>query len=490
VKRRNAIKQLGAGLSAGFFLPWMSSCSEDGVNPEQKYKETVAVIGAGAAGLFAAEYLIAKGVNAVVYEASDRLGGRIRTLRPFDKPGNGLWFNQESKMSSDFPVELGADRILGDNSVWANFIKQHKFATLPLGGDEHNLFWVNNQLLSFAEALSDSDFASAYAFYQNLASLSGAGSVANEAQHAGVPSTMEAVLNGLIGNKYGTTNDTLGAAAVAEALTLRQRNGSESLLVNTPMADVLIEGYIRASERTELDTVIRHINYEGQKIVLTGERMTGGSSQPFSAEADKVIITVPVSVLKAGDIMFTPALPAQKQQALSMMDMDASLRVVLDFRRNFWGGGFRSLYGASNGLEYFNPGAGRSTVARTIQVTLSGIKAEQLSGLGPDLIPVLLEELDQMYNGEASANVRRDPVQDNYIATIQDWGNAPFIKGGRSFLKPGGTQQHREVLAAPLDQKVFFAGEASDFTGDAGTVNGALLSGERAAREVIYSLNG
>lgn len=486
MKRRTAIKHIGAGLSASLILPWLSSCGEDKVVPKLSYKGRVAVIGAGAAGLYAADYLLAQGLDVVVYEASSKLGGRIRTQRPFDVVGDGLWFNANAKLSTDLPVELGADRVLGSDSIWAKFVNQRNVVTVPVGSTDDTRYWFNNTLSDYATASLDPDFQQVLAFLDELPSMTSAtGTIQQSIAAKGISPNMYDVLQALIGNRYGTTNDRLSTAGVATDLSLRTRNSDELIIGNNPQADVLIQGFIKASEKTQLNTVIKEINYQGEKIVLTGEQ----SGQPFTAEADKVIITVPVSILKAGDIQFTPALPAAKIQALGKIGMDTALRVILDFRKNFWGSGFRTLYGGEVAPEYFNPGEGRSTVAKTFHVTVSGAKAEELSALGLDVIPELLAELDAIYDGQASANVRTDAIDNNYIATLQDWSKEPFIKGSRSYLKVGGTNADRETLAAPVNNLLFFAGEATDFSGDAGTVNAALLSAERVAQEIIDSVS-
>jgi monoamine oxidase len=491
VKRRRAIKQIGAGLSAGLLLPWISSCKDDEKKGESGYKGTVGIIGAGAAGLFAGDYLLENGINVEIYEASGRIGGRVRTLRPFDTVGGGMWYNQQTKISADFPVELGADRIYGDNSIWAKFISQQQYATLPLSGQENDFFWLNGSLLDFTTASAHADFANGLAFASNIGgNIGAAGTVQQGILATGVGSQMFPIMEGWIGNKNGTTNARLGLGAVAEAATLRQRNANDLLLHHNPMSDVLIGTFIRAAEKTMLNTVIRQIDYSGDKVVVNGERIVDGVPQQFTSTVDKLLVTVPISILKAGEISFTPSLPTTKTQALSKMDMDAAIRVVLDFRKNFWQEGFRNIFGGTEGIEYFNPGAGRSTVAKNLNVTISGAKAEELSALGIEIIPHLLEELDQIFAGQASENVRRDAIKDEYIAAIQDWSKEPFIKGGPSYLKPNGTNADREKLAAPVGANLFFAGEATDIAGEAGTVNGALQSGERAAKEIIESITG
>lgn len=487
MKRRIALKYLGAGLSAGIGLPFLSSCKEDEVTPKIKYEGTVAIIGAGAAGLYAADYLIENGIKVEIYEASDRIGGRVKTLRPFDNVTNSLWFNKETNLSSDFPVELGADRILGPTSAWGKFVKDQKYATLQLEGPTTQKYLLNGQIIDYTIASANPEFVAAENFFNNLGSNAGSSqSVQGAVQGAGINPSMHPILNGWIGSRYGTSNPRLGVGPIAQEISLRQRGEGEFLVESNPMSDVLIGSFIRAADKTQLNTVIKSINYEGEKIVLTGEKTTAAGTEQFTSTVDKVIITVPVAVLKSGDITFSPALPSAKTTALSIMGMDNSIRVILDFRKNFWGEGFRFLYGGTEAAEYLNPGAaGRSTVARILSATITGEKAEALSPLGIDMIPNLLGELDLAFSGQASPNLRYDAVNDQPIAVIQDWGKEPYIKGSISYLKPGGKLSDRETLAAPVGEKLFFAGEATDFNGEAGTVSGALLSGERAAKEIL-----
>jgi monoamine oxidase len=170
------------------------------------------------------------------------------------------------------------------------------------------------------------------------------------------------------------------------------------------------------------------------------------------------------------------------------MEMDAAMRVLLDFKGNFWGETSGFLYGGVDGPEYLNSGAGRSELYKTLSVTIGGPKATELSLLGKASIPVLLDELDSIFSGKATLNVRKD-TNDNTIAIIQDWSLEPFIKGGSAYLKAGGTNQDRVNLGTPINDKLFFAGEATDVNGEFGTINGALLSGERAAKEVLATID-
>jgi monoamine oxidase len=70
-----------------------------------------------------------------------------------------------------------------------------------------------------------------------------------------------------------------------------------------------------------------------------------------------------------------------------------------------------------------------------------------------------------------------------------DWQDDPFACGAYSYVTAGGARARR-TLAAPMENTLFFAGEAADTEGDAATVGGALQSGMRAARQVLESADG
>jgi monoamine oxidase len=485
VKRRNVIKHLGLSLSAGLALPsWLSSCNEEDPQPSPIYDGTVVIVGAGAAGLFAADVLKAQGIKVVIVEASDRVGGRVRTLKSSDSETASLLFNSQSELSSDFPNELGATYINGSDSAWGKIVEQMKIATVNLSTSTTENYFLDNAFVDGVTAQSDPDFISAKNFLNNLASNGGTGSVQQAITSAGISSRMYAILNSWIGNKYCTTNDRIGMKALSEGMALLQRNHELLTLADNPMQDALLSRYSNVMADVQTNSEVKEIDYNGDKVLVSGQR-TGGES--FSIEAERVIVTVPVSILKSGSIAFTPGLPSAKTSALSKMEMDAAMRVVLDFKANFWGETSGFLYGGVDGPEYFNSGAGRSELYRTLSITVGGAKAAELSALGKGSIPILLDELDSIFSGKATLNVRKDS-NDNTIAIIQDWTLEPFIKGGSAYLKAGGTNQDRVNLATPVNNKLFFAGEATDVNGEYGTINGALLSGERAAKEVLATI--
>lgn len=481
MKRRQVLKSIGLTASAGIALPFLStlqSCDDKDPGPEVDYDGNVVIIGAGAAGLYAADILNSKGINVRILEASDRIGGRIRSIRLFDN----------APVKTDFPIELGAERIIGSDSIWANAIKLLNIPTVQLGDERTDRYIFNNALVDQPTIAAHPEFDAAVNFLLSLKTYSGGdANIEALAASAGLSADAKKIVNGWLGNKFGSSNGRVGAVGVAESLASLERDSTELVLRSNPMQDVLTSRFSTIAQRVELNRVVKEIDYSGEKILIKGEHTASGTAEPFTIEADKVILAIPVACLKSNDVKFQPALPAEKQAALANIATDASVRIVLDFKQNFWSQDTRFIYGAESAPEIFNTGFNRSTFNKTMSITVNGEKAEQLSALGEGSISTVLAELDAIFAGKASLNIRKDEDGKN-IYEFFDWSKQPFIKGGISYLKPGGKNVDRKTLAAPVQNNLFFAGEATDDTGDAGTVNAALTSGGRAAQEVVESI--
>lgn len=459
-------------MSAGLLLPSMlSSCVNNDPGPEVNYDGVVAIIGAGAAGLFAADILRSKGVKVRVFEANNRVGGRIYSIRAFNTEFNAF-------PRQDFPVEIGAERVLGSDGAWAEAINLLRVPTVSYQEQSIRKYILDSTLRSEAEVSLDSEFLAAQSFYNNLSGIAGS-SVQNAANAQGITSRMQAILNSQVGNAYGTSNTSLSADGLAEALGKRERNNEELIMRNNPMQDVLISRFAQTVDLVELNSKVTRIDNQGETIDLTVVNTLDQSQEVVSV--NKVIVAVPISILKGGDIQFNPGLPTGKISAMSKIGMDASIRIVLDFRQNLWGDDTSFILGGTNGPLYFNAGIGRSEFNKILSVTINGPKAVELGLLGNNAINEVVQELDTILDNRASATVK-----DAFI--IKDWTADQFIKGGYSFPLPGGGEADRTALAEPIGGNLFFAGEATDLMGDWGTVNGALNSGERVALEVIEAI--
>jgi monoamine oxidase len=99
----------------------------------------------------------------------------------------------------------------------------------------------------------------------------------------------------------------------------------------------------------------------------------------------------------------------------------------------------------------------------------------------PDIVRQALESLSRVFAGRPPSELELE------AAYLHNWQADPFARGAYSYIAVGGGDA-RGMLAAPLEDTLFFAGEATDTEDEAATVTGALQTGERAAREVTERL--
>jgi monoamine oxidase len=318
---------------------------------------------------------------------------------------------------------------------------------------------------------------------------------------------MNGVLNSLLGNPYGSSSNNISAQALGEALALIEHDGKELTLNINPMSDIILSRFNRATTKVQLNKGVKEVSYSGETITLSlrgtvTDELTGAiteTSETATEIVNKLIVAVPVSILKAGDIAFSPALPGDKNTALSHIGMDASIRMILEFNRNdIFGSDTAFVFGGAHSPSSFMTGTGRSiaTKNRTFSFTINGPKAAELSALtDSQKVQQVLNELDNVSPSLHATRDVRHRMDDNLndlgiISIIQDWTKEPYIKGGQSYPLVGGTNNDRVVLAEPVGENLYFAGEATDITGEWGTISGALKSGRRAAEQLIVSIVG
>lgn len=474
VKRRQAIQKLGLSLSAGVGLPWLSACEKPDPEPEVRYDGTVAVIGAGAAGLYAAEILRAKGIKVLILEASKELGGRVKSLR--NQP-----VEVRNLIVADFPVELGAEMVKGTDSVFGKIVANRNLPTINLDEISKPVFVLGNQAKNAAGWAADPDFQAQKAFVEGIRNYTGTGQSVLQAASA-IATRAQALINSQVANVFGSSADRVGIKGIADSLKARKHDNKTIVMRGNPMQDIILSQFANSAAAVQLNQVVKSINYNADPVIIT-------TAEGKTFEANKVIVTVPVSILKSGSIQFSPSLPTEKSTALTRIEMDAAIRVVLEFRKNFWGEDTTFIWGGSSAIQIFNAGVARSRFFQTTTITVYGPKAAALAALSKGaMVAALLGELDLIYNGQATQFIRRDLVSNEILAVTYDWSKEEFIKGGISYLTPAGSLTDRETLGKPVGSRLFFAGEATDAAGDAGTVNGALASAEKAAQQVIDSI--
>ena len=430
--------------------------------------QDVIVIGAGAAGLAAAAALGGAGRSVLVLEARDRIGGRI-------------WTRLEPALAA--PVELGAEFIHGESPETAELLRRAGAPAVDISAEHWSL--IDGRL------------------QQRTQSLLGKVRAAFEA--ADVLSRPDMSLEDFLGSDSGRSLPE-EARAMARAFVCGfdaadpQRVSLHSVAEEWRSGGMLdasqsrpLGGYHTAllalcaaldvrRVRLQLQTVISSVRWSDRSVEVAGRWL----GRPYRAEARKAIITVPLDVLKAradthGAIDFVPPLAA-KQAALEQLLSGPVLKVALHFRDAFW----ERLEGGRYGDASFFHAPGKvfptfwtalPARAPLLNAWVGGPCAARLCELrDEEIVRQAMECVSAVFFGGNAAPQLQ-------AAYVHNWTRDPYARGAYSYAAVGGSGA-RQALATPLGGTLFFAGEATDTTGEPATVTGALRSGTRAALEV------
>ena len=237
------------------------------------------------------------------------------------------------------------------------------------------------------------------------------------------------------------------------------------------LLDWLAESVTVNGARLQLGAEVRQVAWKRGGVTVRG-RFLG---RLFEARSRAVVVTLPLGVLQSRFVRFAPAL-REKRAALEGLASGPVIRVAMRFHERFW-------EKRARGVAFFHvPPAAFPTFwtplpmrAPLLTAWAGGPKASRLTGSLPQkLVGHAVQSVKAVFGEQAEKNLA--------AARAQDWQADRYALGGYSYVCVGGAGA-REALAAPLQETLYFAGEATD-PDEAGTVAGALRSGERAAREL------
>lgn len=446
---------------AGMVFPSiLSACDQNNITPTPVYDGNVIILGAGAAGLYAAQQLLDRNIDVTVLEASDRYGGRVRLQQEF----------------FDFPMEEGADWIYGNNNIWHDLVVESGSTIIDYTGSP--LYEVDGKVQTEEELSNDVDFLSVINFVNDVPNYNGPDlTVRNAVISAGLNTRVHHIADAMTSNSRGSSFETISMKGISVSENLWNDGEGKYLVENNALVNLLGGRFHKvASSVLKLNTQVVSVNYsDGDKIILTDSN--GGTH-----ECTVLITTVPINIIKEGDISFNPALPISKTSALDRIGMDKGYKVMLGFYVNFWGQDVTSIYTDGTAPEYYCPGKGRSSMNRILSALINGKQADSLVGKSDEeIVQLLLAELDELYDGEASQQF------DETTTYVTDWGGDPFFKGVKSYPLVSGAGAAAEY-AKPINNRLFFAGEATSSNGNYGTVQGALESADRVVKEVLEAI--
>ena len=465
MRRRKFIQQIGYTVPAVMLGPSFIR----NLLPRETVSGSVIIVGAGAAGLYAAKVLKDAGINVTILEASGLHGGRIRPLYGF----------------GDFVIEIGAEEVHGKGNttgdppsfLWSS-INAYNPDLLIDDSAFKEFYALSSTTYGIDPPYWDAGLEQAWNFYLNIYTYAGDDILMSDYLFSefGIDESDPywPIYESWIGSEWGSSIKRFGMNSIAV---------SENLWLTGDKNYVLDESYLDLLDTLFFEPVLENIEYNKQ---VTSVDYSSGSVEVICADgsnysADKILITVPLTILKGGEINFTPPLPVEKISAIETIGMGAGMKIVLKFSETFWNEDvfYFTFYGnASGGWSPLKPKTGATNNILTLFIM--GERAEYLSSLGEAAIDDVLAELDLLFDGAAT-----EKFTDSYI---QDWYKEPFIKGAYSFPAPGTYESEiiskRLDLAEPIDCKLFFAGEATNNNHPA-TVHGALESGARAALEIL-----
>jgi monoamine oxidase len=233
------------------------------------------------------------------------------------------------------------------------------------------------------------------------------------------------------------------------------------------------EEYIVPSiaSKISFNTVVQSIDYSGTQILVN---TSGGQFV-----ADKVVICVPLQILKDGDIGFTPSLPQSKLNAINETTVWEGFKAFFEFTTNFYGDDeyvFPVTPETSGQKLFYNAAFGQNTSKHILGLFAVGVPAQDyISRSGDDLRDYILNELDAIYAGQATSNYMQHRVQ--------NWNNEPFIKGG--YLTDFEDWEKVRELGNSVANRLYFAG--GEFTDGEDWVS--VHTAARAAKRAIAALN-
>jgi monoamine oxidase len=424
---------------------------------------TVVVIGAGISGLAAARVLTEEGYSVIVVEARERIGGRIWTSHEW--PG--------------VPLDLGATWIHGSDDNPIAELARELEATTVVTNYENTWLWdtdgrevddeEHNEIDNrFVEMLDDLDSER-----DDMDDLDEDDVALGDAIEDWIDDRQpDSTTIRQLAYSVNTAIEHEYAADVAD-LSFYYFDGGDAFdgddLLFPDGYSQIVHGLAEGLD-IRPGHVVRKVHWNDDGVTVTTSQET--------FDADYVVVTLPQGVLKAGHVSFSPALPEEKLRAIERLRMGILNKVFLRFPRIFWPE-------EADMFGYISERKGEWT--EWLNVAHVSGQPVLLALNAADYGRAIEDMSDEQIVSAAMVTLRTmfgDDIPDPEAVLITRWGADPYSHGAYTFMALGATPDHYDDLAAPIGDRVFFAGEATSADFPA-TVHGAYLSGLRAAEDII-----
>ena len=449
LKQRSFLK-LGGGAMASFFLPRARGATGS---------TDCIIIGAGIAGLAAGDYLRKKGWGVTILEARERVGGRV-------------WSRADWKGKQ--PVDMGASWIHGvSGNPMAEQAQREGNRTVTFDYENKAVYHAGGSRIAPEE---EERMGKRFRKTLNLAKAT--------AEELSRDVSLRKTFTGAE-KKLGWSPEELAQldfkahteiehefAASLEELSAKYWDEGEEL----PGGDVIVSGGLGSivepwarGQDIRFGQAVERVSYDRDGVRVK-------TSQGLEMRAKKLILTVPLGILKKGKIVFDPPLPKEKMDAIGRIGFGNYQKTAFLYEEIFWDPELHLFDwdGGATGKEWAEwvnlyPFTGEPALMafHTAQAAygIESMTDREISDAATDAL--------------GSALGKKVPRPKDMI--VSKWGHDPYSLGAYSFMRVGATPADRTMLGKPLEGSLYFAGEAVS-ENYAATMHGAYETGLAAAK--------
>lgn len=268
-------------------------------------------------------------------------------------------------------------------------------------------------------------------------------------------------------------------------------SGDSYLAVDKGGYSTVVKQYAKSVESfVRLKTRVNAVEYPNNTAVTIRCSNTDTGKECAPIKAKKAIVTLPLGILQARSVQFTPELPKAKVDAIDSLGIGLLNKIVLyweDESDIFWPRDKEWIMqmekstpsGSFSVLEFFNPCSLDSSQKILIGFVIADQAKQMEKHSDEEIANVALGTLRGIYGD--------DKVRSPKKVLVTRWGSDEFSLGSYSYQRIGSRENSRNELARPINDCIYFAGEATDSKFPA-TTHGALMSGERAGKAVASKL--